>query len=256
MAEVNATFERGALRSMHCLRGGWDLIKGKYWLFFGITIVGLLIAEFVPMFIAAGPAMCGIYLCLLRRERGKEVRFEHLMRGFDYFLPSLVATLIMVVPVLAVVFSVEAVYILVIAVQAANQPKGAPPSNAFFITLIVGAAIMALLVLIISNVVSALFMFAYPLIVDRRMTGIQALKTSVRAVWGNLAGVVSLMLLIVVVETLGMLACYVGFFFVYPVHMAAIAIAYRQVFPFIANPEQAIIAPEKDPNVQDYDELT
>src|SRR3954469_1122384 len=125
MAEVNMSFEPGALRSVHCLCGGWDLIREKYWLFFGITVVGLLIAEFVPLFIAVGPVMCGIFLCLLRRERGKEVRFDHMTRGIDYFVPSLVATLIMQVPVLAVVFAAEAAYAVLILFQ---MPKGGPPT--------------------------------------------------------------------------------------------------------------------------------
>ena len=38
------------------------------------------------MGVAMGPAMCGIFFCLLRQERGQPVKFDHLMRGIDYFL--------------------------------------------------------------------------------------------------------------------------------------------------------------------------
>src|SRR5437660_741121 len=90
-------FERGVVKPMECLREGWQLIKDDYWLFLGISLVGSLLAGAVPA-ILVGPAMCGIHLCLLRRLHGRRVSFDMLFRGFDYFGPSLIATLIIFVP--------------------------------------------------------------------------------------------------------------------------------------------------------------
>ncbi len=47
----------------------------------------------------------------------------------------------------------------------------------------------------------------------------------------NFGGILGLMILTMVMSLLGMLACYVGAFLFMPVHFAAIAVAYRQVFP-------------------------
>ncbi len=77
----------------------------------------------------------------------------------------------------------------------------------------------------------ALFMFMYPLIVDRKLSGFEAIKLSMRAALANFGGVLGLMLLSFLLGMVGALACYVGLIFLYPLNFAMIAVAYRQVFP-------------------------
>ena len=49
MMEPNLTdFHQGVIRPVDCLKEGWALIKDQYWLFFGISLVGLLIGGAVP----------------------------------------------------------------------------------------------------------------------------------------------------------------------------------------------------------------
>src|SRR5262245_30645561 len=102
MSEARPAFRSGAVRPVECLSAGWRLIRDEYWLFLGVSLVGVLIAGAVPFGILAGPMMCGIYYCLLRRARGHRVKFEMLFRGFDHFAQSLIATLLMMVPLLLV----------------------------------------------------------------------------------------------------------------------------------------------------------
>jgi hypothetical protein len=84
-------FNRHAVRPIECFREGWRLIKDDYWLFFGITFVGLLIAGvFAPLLL--GPMWCGIDICLLRRLNGRQVRLSNLFEGFNFFGPSVVCT--------------------------------------------------------------------------------------------------------------------------------------------------------------------
>ena len=90
-----------------------------------------------------------------------------------------------------------------------------------------------LLAMLIGLVIQALFLFAYPLIVDRKLSGWEAIKTSYRAATKNLGGVLGLIFLNAGLGILGVLACYVGVFFVMPVTFASYAAAYRQVFPEI-----------------------
>jgi hypothetical protein len=57
-------YNRGAVRPLLCYRDGWRLIKDHYFLFFGITTLGLLIAYSVPFGVLVGPVWCGFEICL------------------------------------------------------------------------------------------------------------------------------------------------------------------------------------------------
>src|SRR5207237_8717545 len=94
-----------------------------------------------------------------------------------------------------------------------------------------GLAVLLTFAMFGSLVVYAMFVFAYPLIVDRKLSGWEAITTSYRAVMNNLGGIVGLILLNVGLGIVGFLCCFVGVYFVLPVTYAAYAAAYRQVFP-------------------------
>lgn len=249
MGETSPSFRSGVVRPVECIRAGWDLVKDNYWLILGITLVGNLIAAAVPFGILAGPMMCGIYYCLLRKLRGRPIKFEMLFKGFEYFVQSLIATLIMLVPILAVVIPG---YIMVFAILFASMPKpgaaGGPPPGlptSFFVAYFVFLAVVVL----VAAVAAVLFFFVYPLILDRKLTGVQAIKTSLRAAMGNLGGILGLVVLNFLLTFVGVLACYVGAFFVMPIHFGAIAVAYRQVFP-----DEHVEPAKPTPEELDYDD--
>src|SRR4051812_8000247 len=102
MSENLVEYRSGAIRPLECFKSGWNSIRGQYWLFLGITLIGIILGSVVPLAIIMGPMMCGIYLCLLTRMRGGEVKFDMLFRGFDYFAPSLIVTLIQTLPLLVI----------------------------------------------------------------------------------------------------------------------------------------------------------
>jgi len=87
-----------------------------------------------------------------------------------------------------------------------------------------------LVVMIVIIVISIGFLFAYPLIVDRKLKAIDAIKLSFRAGLSNFWRLLGMMLLTGLMTTVGVLACYVGAFLVMPLSYAAIAKAYEQVF--------------------------
>src|SRR5918911_1365438 len=226
-------FRRGVIRPVQCIDAGWQLIKAQYWLFLGIIVVGLLIGSAVPLGIILGPMMCGIYLCLFKRMRGEAVSFDLLFKGFDYFAESLIATLIQVVPMFVLIMIIYVLFFVGMmgtAVIAGGGSRGGPPDpGAFFAFLgIVGVFYFLLIMVII--LVSMFFIFTYPLIVDRRLSGLDAIKTSIRAVIGNFGGGLGLMLLNALLGVVGILLCYFGIFLVMPISLAAWAVAYRQVF--------------------------
>ena len=226
-------FNRGAIRPVECLKSGWALIKSEYWLFLGITAAGILVGSVVPMGILLGPMMCGIYLCLLRRMRGERIEFSGLFKGFDFFGESLIATLIQVVPMIVLLIPLYVVFFVGMTTLAPDRRSGSrtvnDPSAIITFFIVMGAVFLIFTLIIIA--ISALFIFSYPLIVDRRLSGVNAVKTSARAIFANLGGAFGLLFLNVLLGIVGLLFCYIGAFFVMPVGLAAWTVAYRKVFP-------------------------
>ncbi len=241
MTPSHVDIRTGAVRPIICYQSGWAIIKDQYWLILGVSLVGMLIGSAVPFAVLLGPMMCGIYKCLFAKSRGEKASFEMLFKGFDHFAQSLIACLIMVVPVLLITIPLTlllSVRMLVLMKDAANQPM----DPAQFLSRFVPFFILTIgLVMVISSVLGVLFMFALPLIVDRGLSGIEAVKTSAKAALGNLGGLVGLVLLNLVLGLLGAMCCYVGGFLVMPFSFAAILIAYQQVFgpeaPATAQPQ-------------------
>jgi uncharacterized membrane protein len=200
-----------------------SLIGADYWMVLVITWVGLLIGTAVPLIIY-GPMVCGIYLCYLQKMRGKKAAFETLFQGFDCFVESLIATLLimlatMIVMVPCIVLCIVAIVSIVLAGEHAGLAA---------VAIIV---VLAPLVIVVNLVVSSLFIFVYPLIVDKQYTAVPAITTSCQAVWAHLGGILLLMLLYGVISCAAALACGIGMIFVTPVLFGALTILYRQVFP-------------------------
>src|SRR5205807_9818411 len=113
-------FRRSAIAPMECIKEGWALIKDQYWLFFGISLVGLLIGGLVPIDLL-GPMMVGILLCLQRRQRNQPVEFRLLFKGFDQFVPGLIVAVLQVLPIFILMLPYDT---FVFAVMASRMPPG------------------------------------------------------------------------------------------------------------------------------------
>src|SRR5687767_2953640 len=101
-ASAGIEFRRNVVEPMQCIRAGMDLIKNQYWLFVGMTAVGVIVGSVVPLGILMGPMMCGLYLALLQTRRGQPIEFGILFKGFDYFGDSAIATLLHMIPVVVI----------------------------------------------------------------------------------------------------------------------------------------------------------
>jgi len=224
----DTSFNYGVVSPVACLNAGWAAIKDRYWLFVGITLVATLLGGAVPI-VLIGPMMCGLYMCLLGKMRGEPIEFGLLFKGFDYFVPGLVAAAIQTVPGFLIGLPMGFISAgLAIATSARERyPRTEGPPAIFWLVL----AVLVIFAIILSLAIHALFLFAYPLIVDRKLSGWEAIKTSYRAALKNLGGIVGLILLNVGLGIVGFLCCFVGVYLVLPVTYAAYAAAYRQVFP-------------------------
>jgi uncharacterized membrane protein len=228
-ASPTIEFRRNAVEPMECLRAGWNLIKSQYWLFVGMTAVGVIVGSVVPLGILMGPMMCGLYLALFQTRRGQPIEFGVLFKGFDYFGDSVIATLIHMIPIVVIFVPSYILFYVGFFVMLTQQPGGEPDPGAmlgFFGVF----AVFWLFLIIVLIIVSVVFTFAYPLIVDRRLSGIEAVKLSVKAALGNFWRLLGLMMMTGLMSFVGVLFCYVGAFLVMPISFAAIATAYEQVF--------------------------
>ena len=221
-------FQTGVIRPVECMKEGWELIKNDYWLIFGITIVGLLIGGLIPFGLGIGAMFCGIYYVILRKMDNQPVEFGDLFKGFNFFVPGLIASLVVIIPTIVSVFVVYGSMVAFI-LGAANTNRSAQEGVivGMFVTLFIEAVIVSLVL----SCLHALIMFAYPLIVERNLGGLEAFKLSARAVWANLSGVIGIILVEFAMGIVGYMALVIGVYFVLPIMFAGVAVAYRRVFP-------------------------
>jgi uncharacterized membrane protein len=118
----------------------------------------------------------------------------------------------------------------------AVMPRGRPSpedSQQFLFTMLGFELLFAVIIITVSILVEIFFMFAFPLVADRKMPGLDAVKLSFKAAKANMGGVLGLMLLNALFTILGLLACIIGVYFYLPIAIASQAVAYRRVFPDI-----------------------
>jgi hypothetical protein len=234
MHDDRLAFNRRAVRPIDCVREGWLLIKDDYWFFVGMSFIAGLIMYLVPFAIMVGPMMCGIHLCLLHHEIGRRYSFETLFDGFDYFVQSLIATMIWYWPTM---FLAMVWYVLTLAGMIGtlfallNAQAGQPAPGTVLASLAGVLSVFTLAIIATLMIVEMLLLFTYPLIVDRELSGIEALLLSVRAVFGNFWGGLGLALLITLITFIAAMPCCLGLPFVTPLEFAMVMAAYRQVFP-------------------------
>jgi hypothetical protein len=219
----NTDFQIGTIKPVDVYKEAWALIKDRYWMVFGIVIVGMLIGGAVPI-ILIGPMMCGMFMCLFNLIDGRELKFETLFKGFDLIWKSLLVSVLIFVPIIIVLFTI---YIPMIAMAIAG-PK---MSESELIPFLIGTAVFEIVLVVVMVCFHTLIMFAYPLIVERGLTGVQAMIVSAKAVWNNLAGMAGLFGVGFVVAIVGYMMLCVGLYLVLPLIMMAQAVAFRKIFP-------------------------
>lgn len=227
-------FAKVAISPVAYYQEAWSRVKDRYGLFFGICAVGLLLGSVAPFGLLLGPMMCGIYLCFRAQTQGEPIAFDLLFKGFDFFGEAFVASLMMVIASLAVMLPLMTVGLLAFFGMAfAGAAAGDAARDAAPAFGLMGCGLMIacfVLVILLSAFIGVLFAFAYPLIMDRRMKGLDAVKLSFQAARANLGGLILLALANALVNLVGVLCCYVGAFLVLPLTLGTHWICYERVF--------------------------
>lgn len=221
----NNEFRKGVIQPIECFKEGWEIIKNDYWLFFAISLVGMLIGG-VSMYILVGAMMCGIYYCFLQKVDGNPASLDGLWTGFSYLVPSLIVTVFIVVPVFVML---GIIYTPIIMAATMGSKLSADELT----QLLVGAFAVDMVFVLIMTCFHTLLIFSFHLIVDRKLGGIQAMLTSAKAVWNNLSGVAGMIGVGILLSIPAMLTCGIGVYFLLPIMLAGYTVAYRKMFPKI-----------------------
>jgi uncharacterized membrane protein len=168
---------------------GWELVKADMGNYVLITLIFFLLSG-VPFI--QGALIAGFHIYTMKKLMGRRAEFGDLFKGFNFFIPTLVAALLI----------------------------------GLFTCL------GTLLCIIPGLVVAAMYKFAYLFIVDKRMDFWPAMEASHAVVKNDYFGFTMFLLLAVLVNLLGALCCIVGLFVSVPVTIAAITVAYKEIVGF------------------------
>lgn len=178
-------------RTGHWIGAGWDLVKQDMGMFFLLALVFSILNSAVPL-ILAGPLCVGLHLYCMKRLLNRRAEFADLFTGFNFFVPALVASLI--------------------------------------ISLFTFAG--GLLCIIPGLVLAAMYKFTYLFILDKRMDFWPAMQASHAIVKQDYFGFTMFLVALIGVNLLGIICCIIGIFIAIPVTFAAITVAYQEIVGF------------------------
>lgn len=168
---------------------GWEMVKADMGTYVLISLIFFLLNG-VPFI--QGALTAGFHIYTMKKMMGRPAEFGDLFKGFNFFIPTLVAALLI----------------------------------GLF------TAIGAVFCIIPGLVIAAMYKFTYLFIVDKRMDFWPAMEASHAVVKNDYFGFTMFLLLAVLVNILGALCCIVGLLVTVPVTIAAITIAYKEIVGF------------------------
>jgi len=167
------------------------MVKADIGTFMLLMIVFVALNAVVPM-ILQGPLVAGFEIFCMKKLLNRRTDVADLFKGFNFFVPALVATL------LIAIFTFCGTLFCIIP----------------------------------GLVVAAMFKFTYLFCVDKRMGCWRARQSSHAGVKNDYFGFTMFLLLMLLVDILGALCCIVGLLVAVPVTIAAITVAYKEVVGF------------------------
>jgi hypothetical protein len=216
----NPSFRKVFSNPIDLIQRSFALVKSNYWLFLGITLVGVLIGSVVPFGILLGAMMVGIFHCYLLHEAGQRFEFSDLFKGFDQFGNTLIAALIMV----GTVFLLTIPLVIIFLVLMVGSGQGGNPPVGLFILFYIAIILVSLLVYIP-------FMFVFQLIAEYKLPAMDAVKLSVKAALANIGSVLVNLIALMFVSGILTAMCYVPGILFLPISMGWVFLLYRDIFP-------------------------
>lgn len=216
------TVRKAKIGPVACYFEGQRFLGQQYGLFLGICLVGLLIGGAVPV-VLYGPMSCGIALCYILRARGERTDLENLFKGFEFFVPGLVATLIYIC--MNFVMLIPLLVMTLVSVVGMNSQE---------LVVILSSGILLFLAFagwfVVAGITSLLFMLAAFLIVDKNLDGHVAMRLAVSGLMANFFGILSSSIVGQLAILLGTAMCIVPGFLVFPIVLAGHFVVYQKIF--------------------------
>lgn len=214
------------VRSGEWISEGWALVRPHLGTHVLIALVVSLLSV-LTVGILFGPLACGWYLIVLRQQSDSSYtpQFGDLWKGFEVFGQALLAFIVM-----AVASLIAGSLIGVIASVVASVP-------------LVGQALAPLVGAAVSICLMIVFLYVFPLIVDRRMDFWAAIQTSAETTAPHFGQLIGFGLLLYLLNALGGVLCGVGALFTTPVMVAAISISYRDMIGARGDPRGRVEQP-------------
>jgi len=182
-----------------CISRGWALVKSDFWLLIGASFIGGLIASgccipYLGILIAliiGGPMMGGVYALYLKKIRGQPAVLGDAFVGFSTaFVPLMLAKLV----------------------------SGVLTGFGCLLCLLPGIYL------------AVSWMFALPLVIDKKIDFWQAMELSRKVISKHWWTMLGFLIVCALVTLLGLLALCVGVFVASAVAQAALMYAYEDIF--------------------------
>ncbi|MEZ6197340.1 MAG: hypothetical protein R3F20_16685 [Planctomycetota bacterium] len=223
---------RGRVRPLGVFDDAIRLLRetGSYWPMVGISFVGVYVGQSVPLGALFIPLWIGCHLAVLQMLDGRKAQFAVLGRPFERFKDILGVTLVHIGVQLLVTLVVGAVYFGTLLPVILATPHGAEPDPEEFRGAMVAffAAYGACLVGVLLYFFFTLF--AAPLVFDRKLGTVEALRTSAAGVMANFGGVLGWWLLTTLMLVLSACCCIV-MPFVLPLWVTSHTLVMNAIFP-------------------------
>lgn len=223
-----AEFTIDKIRSLEVYKEAWALMRSEFVVLWVSVIIGMVLSSTVVLM---GPIMVGLFMCLIDKVDGKPASLNKLFQGFGRLKAGLIVAAFGLIPLLTFISLAAVSYVPTMMASLGGEVL--PPDQV--LSMILGILAVELVVGIVMTVIHTLMIFAFPLIADRDLGGIAALKLSARAVWANKKGVGGVFGIGILVAICGYLLFCVGIYLALPVIMMATTVAYRKVFPRTAS---------------------
>src|ERR1022692_4439658 len=179
------------VRAGHWISEGWALVTADLGNYVLLALVFAVLSG-AGAGILQGAMIAGLHIFTMKKLMGRPAEFADLFKGFNYFVPTLVASLLIGLFVLC----------------------------------------GTILCIIPGLVVAAMYKFTYLFIVDKRMDFWPAMQASHAVVKRDYVGFTLFLILMALVNILGALCCIVGLLVSIPVTFAAITVAYKEIVGF------------------------
>lgn len=235
--EING-LEPNSFSATECLSRAFSLLGKNYAMLLLAGLIVLVIqvvVSFIPflsiiLIILVAPLTAGLMKMGIDAADGKKLEFPTVFSGYNKFGPVIAAALLQIIPYV-VLYGITMIVFSGSSSTGFLDPTVNPDGTPNFASMFAPIIFMLVLYGVAGFLISAFLFFTYHLIMDKDMGPFDAIKLSARSATSNPVQTFIMILLWGLMMIGGMIVCYVGLIFTYPIATIFGAVCYRSVFP-------------------------